>query len=401
MSFDVEALFPNVPVEKALSTMKYHLSRTDVSKEMKEIIMKASTHCMEQNQFQFREKFYKQKFGVAIGNSLSPKMASFFMTHFENLVKRASWFPRLWIRYVDDIFAIVKRNKLELIIQKLNSQFESINFTYEEESNECIAFLDLLITRKEEGVKFSIYRKPTSTQQFIPKDSNHSKQHKMAAFHSMFHRLLRTPMDIEDFEREKNYIIETARLNGYNVEDMIKNYQKHEKKNDVKNSTALVPVDDRAYKYISMPFFPQITQKLENELKKFDIKISYNNRGKLSDVLGSSKDIERDELEKSGIYTIECSLCDVKYIGQTKRNLRTRFKEHQDDCRKPASEEKPMPQHAIESGHPFKNIQLLKEVKSPFYLNAYESLFLHKNSNMSLVNIQLLGNSPSTLFQFI
>jgi hypothetical protein len=78
---------------------------------------------------------------------------------------------------------------------------------------------------------------------------------------------------------------------------------------------------------------------------------------------------------------IKCLLCSAKYIGQTRRKVSTRFKEHCDDCRKTANEEKPMPYHSIQSGHPIGEVKLLKQVTKPHQLDAYESLHLYKNRN--------------------
>jgi retron-type reverse transcriptase len=109
VSFDVESLFPSVPLEPTLNTIKHHVSRQNIPKSKKEFLIKAVELCMETNQFQFRGKFFKQKSGLPIGSSLSPQLASFFMLHFENRIKRNSWFPRFYVLYVDDILAVVTK----------------------------------------------------------------------------------------------------------------------------------------------------------------------------------------------------------------------------------------------------------------------------------------------------
>lgn len=401
VSFDVVALFPSIPVEKAVNTMKYHISRQNISSDKKSIIIKSVETCMALNQFQFRGKFYRQLMGAAIGNSLSPKVASFFMLHFENKVKRMSWFPRVWLRYVDDVFAIVKKTEVKNVLEQLCDQFESIDFTVEEEIDEKLPFLDVLIAREAGELKFSIYRKPTATKLYIPEDSHHSKSHKMAAFNSMFHRLFSIPMNQQDFENERSLIMDTAKVNGYNRKTMEKLFEKHQKKKDIQNLTSLEPINDREFKYISMPFHPPLTHKLDNELKKFGYKVAYQNEGKLAALLGSTKDKITDDGEKSGIYQIQCANCDVKYIGQTKRKMKTRIKEHFEDCKKPPNEEKPMAKHAIENSHVFGEVKLLEEVRQPFKLNACESFHLHKHKNENLVNVQLGGNCPSVLFNYV
>jgi hypothetical protein len=152
---------------------------------------------------------------------------------------------------------------------------------------------------------------------------------------------------------------------------------------------------------LSIPFCPPLTHRLSNELKKFGYRIVYNNNGeKLSNLLGSTKDKIPDD-EKSGIYEINCQDCDATYIGKSKRKIKIRGKEHQDDCRKPPSEEKPVAKHSIEFDHNLGEIKLLKEVRKVSQLDSYESLFLERFRNKNLLNIQKLGNNPSVLYKFV
>jgi hypothetical protein len=399
VSFDVEALFPSVPLNHALNTIKHHLSRMDIPQQKRNFLIKSIELCAEMNQFQFRGKFYKQTSGLPIGLPVSPILSSFFMLHFENKIKRYRWFPRVYFRYVDDIFAIVKANEVEEVKNLLCSQFESINFTVEREKEGKLPFLDLNIERRNRKLDFSIYRKPSATQLFIGADSNHSKSHKFAAFHSMFHRLFNIPMSLENFNTEKDYIFSTGLLNGFNT--LNKMFKKHERKREITNITSLESIDEDVSKFISIPFCPPLTHRLSNELKKFGYRVVYNNNGeKLSDLLGSTKDRIPDD-EKSGIYEINCLDCDATYIGKSKRKIKIRGKEHQDDCRKPPSEEKPVAKHSIELNHNLGEIKLLKEVRKVSQLDSYESLFLNRFSNKNLINIQKLGNNPSVLYKFV
>lgn len=58
-----------------------------------------------------------------------------------------------WKRYVDDVFAVINgdENDADGIRQSLNTYHNQIQFTMEKETNEEIAFLDILIERKSIG----------------------------------------------------------------------------------------------------------------------------------------------------------------------------------------------------------------------------------------------------------
>ena len=78
--------------------------------------------------------------------------------------------PKLWKRYVDDTLEVIKRGKVEEWSTHLNSMDPtgSIKFTYEEETNNTIPFLNTLLERRPDGsVKVQVYRKKTHTNQYL------------------------------------------------------------------------------------------------------------------------------------------------------------------------------------------------------------------------------------------
>ena len=72
--------------------------------------------------------------------------------------------PKIWKRYVDDVLDVIKKDQIKNLTDHLNSIYDtnSIKFTYKEETNGVIPFLDLLINRQpDKTVKIQIHRKPT------------------------------------------------------------------------------------------------------------------------------------------------------------------------------------------------------------------------------------------------
>ena len=57
---------------------------------------------------------------------------------------------KTWKRYVDDVLATVKKGKTDDILHSINNTTENIIFAKEEEHNQ-IAFLDVLLTRTNDG----------------------------------------------------------------------------------------------------------------------------------------------------------------------------------------------------------------------------------------------------------
>ncbi|XP_055605896.1 uncharacterized protein LOC129754060 [Uranotaenia lowii] len=326
-SFDVSALFPSVPTSDALDSLRRHLERRRVPPNQIEAYIAVAEVCMKQNYFMFRGKFYKQTFGLSMGSKLSPLLAEVFMGDFEtDLEKKEKLFPRVWWRYVDDIFASVKERYLPQTLELLNNQHSSIKFTVEKEVEGKLPFLDLLIQRKEDNtLKFGIYRKPTSTDRYITVDSNHFGAQKQAAFHSMAHRLYNIPMEKPEFEEEKQKIYEAGIVNGYDYEFVRKILRKHARKKHRSDTTTFRPEKGESYR-VSLPFHPKLTNGISKILLQHGFKTAYKSGNTLKDRLVSLKDRIPEE-ERSGIYEIPCKSCPSIYIGQTRRKFKVRLKE--------------------------------------------------------------------------
>ncbi|XP_055527043.1 uncharacterized protein LOC129719678 [Wyeomyia smithii] len=312
-----------------------------------------------------------------MGDKLSPLLANVFMSDFEVDLEKERLFPRVWWRYVDDIFATVNERHLAQTLELLSSKHSSIKFTMEKESEGKLPFLDLTITRKKDNsVKFSVYRKPTSTDRYITCDSNHYGSQKQAAFHSMAHRLYSIPMEKEDFEAERKKIHEAADLNGYDEEYVNKILRKHERKRHRRNATTLEP-EKEEIKRISLPFFPKLTNTIQNDLKQHGFRTVYKSNHMRKDLLCSLNDkISRDEM--SGIYEIPCKSCPAIYIGQTRRKFKVRIKEHKNAVDNDRPNESSVAVHSKENNHviDWDNAKLKKCVRKPSHLNAWESMFI-------------------------
>ena len=93
-------------------------------------------------------------------------MCGWFPIYMENLqraLRTSPLAPRLWKRYVDDVFAIVQSRHLTKFLKHLNSPAQGIiRFTHEVEEDHSLPFLDVLVQRSEEGkLDTGVYRKPT------------------------------------------------------------------------------------------------------------------------------------------------------------------------------------------------------------------------------------------------
>jgi len=72
-------------------------------------------------------------------------------------------------------------------LDSLNSFHPDTNLKYELEENNSIAFLDVLITRKDDGsFKNTVYRKPTHTDKYLNFNSYHHMSQKVSVIPWLF-----------------------------------------------------------------------------------------------------------------------------------------------------------------------------------------------------------------------
>ena len=101
-----------------------------------------------------------------MGSPVSPLVANIFMEHFEEIALDPRF--RLWRRYVDDVFCIIKRSNVETALVYLNSLF-----TVEKEQD-GLPFVDVLVSKLVDGsMMTSVYRKLTHTDRYLFYNSNH------------------------------------------------------------------------------------------------------------------------------------------------------------------------------------------------------------------------------------
>lgn len=95
MTCDVESLYPNIPVPEALDIANNWLFESELSDKKADVLFRAMKLCMNQNEFMYNGIWYKQTFGVNMGNPLSCSIANILMGKFEQDLKDKNLLPKL------------------------------------------------------------------------------------------------------------------------------------------------------------------------------------------------------------------------------------------------------------------------------------------------------------------
>ena len=126
-------------------------------------------------------------------------------------------------------------------------------------------------------------------------------------------------------------------------------------------------------------------------LKKFGVVPAFRSK-KLKTFLRSPKD-QTAAIDKSGIYKISCQPgCDEKYIGQSRRIVGVRLKEHTLHFRNKEPDRSAVARHLLEKQHLLGNgcLELVRNVTEPGKLFLWESLEIHRaRQSNALMNVDV------------
>ena len=209
VSIDVKALYSNIPHDGEDGGMKAFEEMLE-KREDKSIptafLMTLLAFVMKGNFFQFVGKLFRQVIGASMGTRVAPNYACTFMSRLEENKLLGQWKgtpPRLYKRYIDDLFMIWTSTEEELLqfLKHMNGCHETIKFTISYDlKSRSVAFLDMLVSIDDKGfIKTDLFKKPTSVCQYLLPSSCHAGHVTRNIPYSLAYRLLRICSERETF----------------------------------------------------------------------------------------------------------------------------------------------------------------------------------------------------------
>lgn len=270
-----------------------------------------------------------------MGSPISPIVANIWMEYFEQkAISTSPVKPKVWLRYVDDTFCIINRNDTDTFLNHLNSVHPSTKFTMERENDGALAFLDVKVLRRENNsIGHTVYRKPTHTDKYLHATSHHHPTNLRSVVSALINRAHRI-CDSEHLQSELSHVDSVLEQNGYS-----KN-QRHIRKRPSDDQT------EQPSKRAFLPYMKGVTDRIGKVLKRHNIKTIFRPPKKIGQYLRSVKD--KVPLQTPGVYAVPCS-CGLFYIGQTKRSIQVRLKEHVKSIQKQSPQQSAICEHLMDA----------------------------------------------------
>ena len=338
-SFDIDSLFTNVPLDETIDicVKKLYGRKKKYEGFTKEQFKKLLTLAVKNSCFLFNGEYYEQVDGVAMGSPLGPTLANIFLCHHEeSWIKKCpkQFKPEYYNRYMDDTFLLFRSfDHVKKFFRYINSRHKNMSFTFEEENEGRLAFLEVLITRSGGSFLTSVYRKPTFSGLYSHYESFMPSSYKVGLIYTLLHRAFTLCSTWEKFHEEVCFLRQTFLKNaypGYFIDKCVKCFL--DKIFVAKRVVFTVPKKELR---ICLPFLGKQSLELKSRMQKYvskyfpqcKIQVIFKCNNRFQSFL-SFKDKVPNNLRSHLLYKYTCNSCNAIYIGKTRRHYLVRVFEH-------------------------------------------------------------------------
>ena len=239
---------------------------------------------------------------------------------------------------MDDILEIIDRGQVQNLTDHLNQvdPTGNIKFTYEEEKDGAIPFLDTNVIRKPDGsIKLDIYRKPTHTNQYLQFSSHHPLHQKLGVVRTLYDRKDSIITEDADKIKEEEIINQALAICGYPTWAL--NKVKKDRETRKQAATTNKPSNtsqDQNKGLVVVPYVEGVSERISRVFKKHGFSTALKPHRTLRSMVVHPKDKRDHKQSAELVYEIPCNSCKKTYVGETGRILKTRLGEHKKEAEK-------------------------------------------------------------------
>jgi len=199
------------------------------------------------------------------------------------------------------------------------------------------------------------YRKPTYSGRCINFFSNHPEQYKFNTINNLVDQAIL--LSDKRFHDSNLMIVKNILLNNcYPITLINKKIMERLciiNKNHFNASDKSKDKSTFINNALTVPYIKEISNGIKRAVGK-NCDIRYTIPKKLNNIIKKGKDKLDNKMNTGVVYKLECNDCEKVYIGQTKRHLETRIKEHKNNIRNSSGIQSVVTNHRVSENHEFK-----------------------------------------------
>ena len=256
VTLDVVGLYTNIPLVEGLDIFRKFLEMRKDKSVPTGFLITLLTLVLTCVILVFDSKFFVQLIGTSIGTRAAPTFACLFMGAMEFIMLQ-SWTglqPKMWKRYIDDIFMLWTGTEKDLLdfVEHLNKSHPllkfKVNYNFQSKS---VEFLDTIISISSDGfIKTTLYTKPGKKCSYLLPSSCHPSHVTENIPYSLALRLKRICSDADDFLVQLDFLKDLLLCRGYRSSYILRKFDRVKL---LDRNTALKKVMKEPVKRIILP----------------------------------------------------------------------------------------------------------------------------------------------------
>ncbi|CAF3757340.1 unnamed protein product [Rotaria sp. Silwood1] len=218
--FDVTDLYTMIPRDGAIAALRRFCQKYSANGKIGnlkvETIIKLACVVLDTNTFAYKDKYYRQIKGGAMGSPFTMALANIYMLEWEQkLLQHQNRHHEIYGRYIDDVFMTTNLTKEE-ILEQLNETIKTDpNIKITITINQALEYLDATVENNNGQLKTTIYHKTAWEPHILPYESDHPRHMHANIIYTMLVRAARICSTVEHFDMERLSAEMILLVNGY------------------------------------------------------------------------------------------------------------------------------------------------------------------------------------------
>ncbi|CAF1349824.1 unnamed protein product [Adineta steineri] len=276
---DVKNLYTMIPRQGALETLIRFLLKHSNNRKIGTLyidtILRMARLILDTNCFAYKNNYYQQIHGGAMGSAFTQVLANIYMLEWEqDLIQHQLEHGEIYGRYIDDIFMTTNQSLDDIRIVLEKAKHKDINIEIECTIASTVNYLDVITTNEEGQLKTTVYHKPTAEPYYLPYRSDHPHKYHRNIPYSALTRAARLCSNVHDFNLERLRIEMSLLLGQYPLKMITNEFLRFFQMN--KAMPIFQQLNQQAYQELHQQLLNRTTQKetKSNDRMKDPVKYS-------------------------------------------------------------------------------------------------------------------------------